>query len=743
MDLYTPEEIRALYDEYQRLRALNLPITKDFERRLRDASVGVKDYTRQLENNLNQLKNSGIGLAKAFNDGKSGASVYNDTLRSGADLLSAFLKALGPLGWVLGSLVKAGSEYVIAANEQSDALFNSYTNLNKLGVGLSDGVDGVYKLGQQLGYGTKELEKLATIIAKNAQDFAMLGGTAEQGTKRFGEVVDGMRGYELEFRKLGISIQDVNDGAAGYMRMQAQTGRGQNQDLASLSKGAREYIHQQQLIAKLTGQNAEMQMAADEEMLNNANFQVFQRELRQREQDALARGDKEEAARLNKQYNENVKLIRMLPKDQRKGAMDLMTGYVSASKEAEQFFRLAPEAASKIKSGQFEATAVADKASREAGSNMNRFSNSLGKVGQMDELFGSYSGMRDLELMTRKESLKEREETAKKELEDQKRIQGATAAYASVLVEQRRTRESLEDFINAGINPTTRAMSGLTSAAEKISGIPASAAGVPAPPSGTAAYPDTGGTAAKQPDSKVQEAPPKGSTKALLELIGKVEARGNYNILVGGRTEPRLSDMTIDEVLKFQYGMRGRGHESTAVGKYQIIRKTLEGLVRGGATNPNEKFSPATQDKLAVALLNQRGYQKFLAGKMTADSFADRIAMEWASFPMASGSSYYDKVGSNKALVDRGTVLSTLRGYEFGGIASGPESGYKTVLHGTEAVIPMNDDQSISVETQGMESSIKTQLEMMSQQSNQLNDLINIMRTRNQLSQKILRAYQN
>jgi hypothetical protein len=201
--------------------------------------------------------------------------------------------------------------------------------------------------------------------------------------------------------------------------------------------------------------------------------------------------------------------------------------------------------------------------------------------------------------------------------------------------------------------------------------------------------------------------------------------------------------MTLAEILTFQAGMISRGHESTAVGRYQIIKKTLEGLIAQGAANLNEKFSPGTQDKLAIALLNRRGYQRYLQGNMSADQFADRLAMEWASFPVVSGQSYYRGVGSNKALVDRGTVISTLRGYEFGGIAQGPESGFNTVLHGTEARIPMNSNKSITVDMQGMNESIKNQFEVMTAQSGKLDDLISIMRKRNNISEKILRAYQS
>jgi len=201
--------------------------------------------------------------------------------------------------------------------------------------------------------------------------------------------------------------------------------------------------------------------------------------------------------------------------------------------------------------------------------------------------------------------------------------------------------------------------------------------------------------------------------------------------------------MTVAQVLEFQRGMLGQGHETTAVGKYQIIRGTLQGLVKNGAATLDEKFSPAKQDQLAIALLNGRGYQRYLQGKLSVDSFADNLAREFASFPLSSGRSAYAGVGSNKTLIDRRTVISTLQGYQFGGIASGPESGYAVELHGTEAVVPLPDGRSIPVDMPNYAENMQGQISAIMAQTARLDDLVGIMRNRNQISEKILRAYQS
>lgn len=193
------------------------------------------------------------------------------------------------------------------------------------------------------------------------------------------------------------------------------------------------------------------------------------------------------------------------------------------------------------------------------------------------------------------------------------------------------------------------------------------------------------------------ERPTTSATK-ILDLIGRAESGGNYNILVGGKVNPELTSMTIRDILNFQSNMIAQGHESTAVGKYQIIQKTLQGLLNQGVVSPNETFSPGTQDKLAIALLNQVGWTQFQSGKMSADQMADAIARIWAGFPLASGQSAYQGVGSNKATVNRQEVLTALTDApkaRYGGVFQGPSSGFPVLLHGNreggEAVIPLKN----------------------------------------------------
>ena len=182
---------------------------------------------------------------------------------------------------------------------------------------------------------------------------------------------------------------------------------------------------------------------------------------------------------------------------------------------------------------------------------------------------------------------------------------------------------------------------------------------------------------------------PPGGDKKALDFIGKIESGSNYNKMVGGKVKsnPGLTEMSVADVINYQRGMIASGHESTALGKYQIIKGTLTGLVKSGAVGVNDKFDQSTQDKAAIALMNQRGRTKYQSNKITVDTYADNLSKEWASLPYNTGKSYYAGTGSNKSLVARSDFTNALKARD-GGVFTGPKSGYPIEMHGTEMVIP-------------------------------------------------------
>lgn len=150
----------------------------------------------------------------------------------------------------------------------------------------------------------------------------------------------------------------------------------------------------------------------------------------------------------------------------------------------------------------------------------------------------------------------------------------------------------------------------------------------------------------------------------ILDLIGKYESRGDYDIVYGGipkaQRPVRLTALTVAQVIAWQKQVVAAGAKSSAAGKYQIIRKTLEASVAALRMDTARLYDRATQDELAMHLLRGRGIGGYLAGMITQDEMVLALAKEWASLPVPgamkgasrhilAGQSYYAGDGLNKA----------------------------------------------------------------------------------------------
>ena len=172
--------------------------------------------------------------------------------------------------------------------------------------------------------------------------------------------------------------------------------------------------------------------------------------------------------------------------------------------------------------------------------------------------------------------------------------------------------------------------------------------------------------------------------KPMLDLIARHESESSaasqgvssgYDVVVRQAfkihppTKP-ITSMTVGEVLEWQseairiYQTRFASRNGySAVGRYQIIRSTLLGLLDPD-WKMSDQFDSETQDLLAMQLLRRRGWSKWASAKsVEADgAFADSLSREWASLPYNNGKSYYAGDGhGNTSLVSREEVLRVLR----------------------------------------------------------------------------------
>ena len=748
------QELQRLFEKFQS----GVKLTDDEMQKLaKDASLANRALSN-MGSALGSLTKHAINLGKKLYDGEQGASAYNDAIKSGTDAFGDLLGSLGPLGKVLGFLVKAFGGYVQEVNKMSDRLYKSYQNLSKVGVTAADGMMGLAESAQRLGLGLSEagIENFGRLMKASAQDLALLSGSAVQGRKDFtdfaSEVVRGSAGREL--MNLGYSVEELNEGLASYIGLQARAGTAQNKTQAELRAGAAAYLKEMDALTKLTG----LQKAELEEGINKARaVEAF----RAKVEDLRAQGREKEADEMEKYFAVLQKQAPTIAQ----GFAEAASGLIVS--DAGRQYNLAIDQGTgiveKLSTGAINATQALQGTYQQSKLSEEQF-RSLAMAMGSSNVVGSYTELADLakragvDMETAAQFVKEQQDA-------QAQGPGGVAAQTDMRRAQMESRDALQNMVKAGVGPATSAMAGLAKVTNSVvSGLGGKVAG------GYSGGGGGGGAATSGGLSGVKDAaggggvgffralgmgmqglglgatgptsePVSGVEGKLLNFIGKIEGRGDYNILVGGKSLPELTEMTVGQVLDYQSGMRSRGHESTAVGKYQIIQGTLQGLLKRGVVGPDDKFNASTQDKLATALMQGRGLDQYKAGKIPADAFADSLAKEWASLPTASGRSYYAGTGSNKSLVGRDEFMSVFA--RDGGVFAGPKSGYAATLHGTEAVIPLPDGKTIPVVMPELASNLKDQMGMMGAQLMALENLVSIMRDQTSISTKILQAANN
>jgi muramidase (phage lysozyme) len=115
------------------------------------------------------------------------------------------------------------------------------------------------------------------------------------------------------------------------------------------------------------------------------------------------------------------------------------------------------------------------------------------------------------------------------------------------------------------------------------------------------------------------------NVRQFLDFLGKAEG-ADYNVIVGGK---KFDDFSKHPNV---VGLRTKEGPSTAAGKYQIVKTTYDDIApKLGITD----FSPQSQDRIAVALLDRRGaLDDVVSGKF--DSAINKLGKEWASLPSST-----------------------------------------------------------------------------------------------------------
>ena len=688
-----------------------------------DHAAGLRGYTAQLKQSLGQLGTSTKETISTMSKGRDSTAAWSKTVESGADAVASYTSKFGPAGKAMGLLAKSIAALNTAALAQSKALFDQYQKLSQVGVVGGKAMDEVYEKMREFGYTQDQLENLNRVLSDNSKTLGKFYGSALEGSRVMGRAAAGFVEQRESLRLMGLTVDDLNEGLAGYMAQEGRLGKLRGKTDKELTDGTIAYLKELDAITKITGMNRKEQEDIREQAMNIETFYAGLQDLdaKAREQAleayniALAKGGPKMAAEFAANFNGVIT-----------GTTDVMlaTGGESMKYFSKEFFKSGGTAQEAMKG-------VADAvtpATMEVTKGLNQIGGSFGL--NLKTLTEFTEGVKTITDDTKK--------VASEQKDQLKGLDSATKSQAAIAENQVKTSQRTADFTNIFVPASTKIQKWATDVAEFTSRIipGASTGGIfGLGARGGATAPAGGGGGGGAGGSGGAPAAPSGGGGGARggagggggggAAMGPGADAGSYTRSGGGLGAPptmqaaggaAMSEDDIKKMIIRHEGIRNRPYQDS-LGLWTV---GIGHLIGDGKTLPpewnrefsNDEIMKMFNDDYASHRLAAQRIPSFdrlnTAGQGALTDLTFNMGPSWIDkWPMLKkqlaandvagaaanleSSKWYGQVGSRAP-----EVVNLLRNgapaAEGGAAFSGPKSGYSAVLHGDEAVIPLNNN---------------------------------------------------
>jgi len=565
-------------------------------------------------------------------------------------------------------------------------------------------------------------------------------GTVYDGARAMGSIAKDVKesGLRREFQGLGMTVQEQNETLAGFIALQSRLGIQEVKNNKDITASLNRYVAETDAITKLTGANRQKQEELQQAALQTEMFRAKIDRMR-------ASGDIEGANMLMDRY----KALGSVSEDLAQGFAESVNGFLITEKAIGAFQltngKIQQYAMDRnMKLGVFlEKTgdAVRDglggalgTSAAELGMFQTQTSLAYGKISDFAEITKGAAGkLDDIAAVQARQR-----ELAEKGLANQ--VNASEADLNSM--------QNMQKFVNIGVNPATYALARLAGVVESLTSLLPKSGGQVAAASAGAVGGAVGGAklaamaAAPLAVASGPLAPVVlGGAAALGGIAGGLAAFFGVSSMFGG-----TSGKKADEVLQFDpkgSGSRDRFEQLDDNIKKRVIAAGEQYMSMTGGKKLQINSAMRTREE------QERLYALFQSGKGLpaarpgTSSHEKGQAVDIQNYNDPAAVAALNKQGLFQTVKGDPPHFSMTAGYQTGGIATGPKSGYSATLHGTEAVIPLPDGKTVPVVMPELVSGLRDQMSMMGAQLMALQDMVSLMRDQTSISTKILQAANN
>jgi len=438
---------------------------------MKAAATSQLKYASILKQGVDSLVEFG-GALKSLNselykgaDGLAGFGKVAGSAVNGLGTMAGMLVG-GPWGIAIGLATKALVAYGEAAVKQGDAEWKSYKALSQFGATTAEGTQGVFKLAQSFNISVTELDKLNRLIGENTYGLTMFKGDVADGAKAMANVSKGMEksGIRDQFIQLGYSVDQQNEALAGFVTLQSRLGRIQNKTTDETVASMNAYMKETDALTKLTGATRKQQEEAQNRAMMDDAF-------RAKIEEELASGDERRIKAANEALATSKRVEGMNPEL----AAALRAGYASGgvvTKGALGPNQLTGGAVAQL--GSQMGTMNQDELVKQLGISIQQGLQTAGgatKVGAFSDIFSGTKAAPLYDFVRQAAGQKTLAEVTAAQNQQINAMDKGTKAAAEAESANINTMKNMQDFVQLGVSPAQRALSGLAVTADKLTSV--------------------------------------------------------------------------------------------------------------------------------------------------------------------------------------------------------------------------------------------------------------------------------
>lgn len=272
------------------------------------ASKAQTELAERQKNFGNATKSSTealVGFTTAMIDGKGKFTDFNKGLGDAGDAAFSLGKNFGPIGAILGGLVKGATMAAQEMTRLSDAQVTLTKDLRAMGGISGASSDELFRLGNEAGITAENFGNVTRMAQDASSALTSLGGTSGEGQRQMLEMFKVDKKTRMAFARTGIDLEDLQEGMKDYLKLQEasgfQLGRSDKTAL-QIQKSSMDYVSNLQVLSDLTGKRIaeikEEQQRVASQLREQMEVRRVEIEISNLKKAAAAAGDPVEKARL-------------------------------------------------------------------------------------------------------------------------------------------------------------------------------------------------------------------------------------------------------------------------------------------------------------------------------------------------------------------------------------------------------------------------------------------------------------